>query len=174
IVWEIRATGSKVRYYAGTQRRYVKPLKSAFTAHGQIEFAEVSERPKVNVAKQLKISKPVLSLKTENTLAVLKTALAGLANAKDDETLTLQIVLGESYTPSPAPDKSPDPHATFIDTLCGNVGNASKESLSSIKDKQSQHGFYSLIRIGANAETIKRSNFLLFGLMSALRQFETD
>jgi len=176
VVWEIRGSGGKVRYFIATGRRYLKPLKAAIMAHGDITFADapLAERKAVTVAKQVKRTKSVLSLKTENTLLVLKTALAALANTKDDETLVMQIALGESYSPSPAPDKAIDPHATLFDKMCGNIGTASKESLSSIKVKHSQHGFHSLIRIGADAENRNRAGMLLLSLMSALRQYETS
>ncbi|GHU53582.1 conjugal transfer protein TraG [Clostridia bacterium] len=175
IVWEARGSGGKVRYFIATGRRYMKPLKAMFLAHGQIEFSEAAEsdRPEVNFAKQLKITKSILSLKTDNTLSVLKTALAALADTATDETLTVQIVLGESITPSPAPDKATDPHATLLDAVCGKVGAASRESLASIKGKAAQRGFYSVIRIGASANTRNRSDYLLLGLQSAFRQLET-
>lgn len=133
IVWEIRASGRKVRYFIGTGRRYIKPLKSAFSAHGDIEFSEMKERTAVTSAKQLKISNHILPLETKNTLSVLKTALSALANTKSSETLAIQIILGDSVSKN----------------------------------------LYSLIRIGAKAETNKNANGLLLSVMSAFRQFET-
>ena len=173
IIWEIRGTGGKVRYYVGTPRRYMKPLKTAMAAHGKITFSDVAEteRTAVTVARSLKRTKSILSLETGKTLAVLKTALAALADTKDDETLVVQIILGESYAPSHAPDKAADPHATLLDTLCGTVGIASKQSLQSIKTKAAQHGFFCLLRIGAKAENNNRSVGLLLGMLSAFRQF---
>jgi len=175
IIWEIRGSGGKVRHFIGSQRRYYKSLKAAVSAHGTIFFSDITEkdRAKVTVAKNIKRTKSALSLGTSKTLPVLKTALAALADTKKDETLVLQIILGESVAPSPAPDKTADPHATLIDAICGNVGTASRESLSSIKEKSTQHGFYSLIRIGADGETRNRSGSLLLSLMSVFRQFET-
>jgi type IV secretory pathway TraG/TraD family ATPase VirD4 len=61
----------------------------------------------------------------------------------------------------------------LLDTVCGKVGTASRESLASIKDKKSQHGFYGCIRIGAIAKTENRTTGLLLSMMSAFRQFET-
>lgn len=211
IVWEVRGSGGKVRYFIGTDRRYMKPLKAALQAHGEIEFGNISSgnteigsvdigrgglgssvgikaiergsgssgesekagRIDVTVAKQLRRSKSALSLQTDNTLAVLKTALSALADTGEEETLVVQIVLGESFAPTPVPDKATDPHASLLDTVCGKVGTASKESLKSIQNKATQHGFYSLIRIGAKAPKRCRTNRLLLSLMSALRQFET-
>jgi len=175
IVWEVRGCGGKVRYFIGTHRRYLKPLKTMFAAHGKIEFSDVpkTERTEVTAVKNIKRTKSMLSLKTDNTLAVLKTALAALADTRENETLVIQVVLGETYSPTPALDKAPNPHATLLDTICGKISTASKESLSSIKNKANQHGFYSLIRIGARAENSNRTIGLLLSLMSAFRQFET-
>ncbi len=174
IIWEARGSNGKVRYFIGTHRRYINPLKTMFQAHGKIIFSDVSEkeRGKVDFAKNLKRSKAVLSLNTKNSLAVLKTALAALADTKKGETLVVQIILGESFAPLPAPDQAVNPHASLLSAICGKTGAASKESLSSIKDKSSQHGFYSVIRIGAGAATKYRLNNLLHSLTSALRQFE--
>jgi len=175
IVWEIRGTGGNVRYFIGSERNHIKSLKAALSAHGMMELADVpeKERKNVTIAKQIKRTKSTLSLKTDNTLMVLKTAISALANTKNNETLVVQVVLGESYAPSPAPDKASDPHATLLDTLCGRVGTASKESLQSIKSKSVQHGFFGLIRIGATANTVARAVGLLHNIMSAFRQLET-
>lgn len=177
VVWEVRGSGGKIRYYIGTSRRYMKPLRVALSAHGDGEMDLVDvyekERPKVNIARQVKRNKSVLSLNTNNMLLVLKTALAALANTEHDETLVVQIVLGESYAPSPMPDKAIDPHAFLLDAICGNVGTASRESLASIREKNAQHGFYSLIRIGAKARTNSHARSLLLSLMSSFRQLES-
>lgn len=174
VVWEVRARAGGIRYFIGTQKRYAKPLKKAFTAHGNIEFASISEpeRTEITICKQLKIAKPMLSLRTDNTLAVLKTALSALASAKDGETLVLQIILGDAIAPTPAPDKATDPHATLLDAVRGKVGSASKESLTAIRDKNRQHGFYALVRLGVKAEPKARANNLLLGVLSALRLLE--
>ena len=110
----------------------MKHIKGAFTSHGDIVFMDIKdrEREKVIIAKQPKVTEPMLSLQTENTFPVLKTALSAMATTKTDEVLVLQIVLGESYAPTPAPDKAANPHATLLDTIRGRIGMASKESLS--------------------------------------------
>jgi hypothetical protein len=174
VVWEVRGSGGKVRYLVGTERRYVKHLKAAFTAHGNIEFSAVkeAERTEVTACKQLKVSKPLLSLSTTNTLAVLKTALAALTAATADETIVLQLVLGESFAPTPAPDKAPNPHATLLDMVRGRAGMASKDSLAVMKDKTNQHSSCALLRIGVKAAPKARANNLLLGLLSAFRLLE--
>ena len=175
IVWEVRGSAGKVRYFVATQRRYMKPLKTAITAHGQITFSDVADntRKDVDFARLIKRSKPALSLATAKSLSVLKTALSALAEAKKGETLVIQIILGESHTPTPSPDKAENPHANLLDKVCGTVGTASAESLTSIKNKAVQHGFLSVIRIGATAKYATRVVGLLNGLTSAFRQFET-
>jgi len=53
-----------------------------FTAHGKIKFSDITgiDRQDITVARNNKRTKPMLSLKTENTLSVLKTALSAMAN----------------------------------------------------------------------------------------------
>jgi hypothetical protein len=174
IVWEVRATAGKVRFFIGTHRRYLRPLKTAFMAHGDIAFSDVlySDRIYVDSVRSIKRTKPMLSLGTDRMVPVLKTALSALADTKSGETLVVQIILGDSTAPTPAPDKSANPHATVLDTICGKIGNASRESLQSIKDKSTQHGFYASIRIGAKSKTANRELGLHLSMMSAFRQFE--
>jgi hypothetical protein len=43
IIWEVRGSGGRVRYFIGTKRRYMKPLRAMFMAHGKIEFSDVSK-----------------------------------------------------------------------------------------------------------------------------------
>jgi len=174
VVWEVRASGGKLQYLVGTEKRYSKHLKPAFTAHGNIEFTSIfeDERTEISLCKQVKVSKPMLSLRTENTFSVLKTALSALAMAKENEILVLQIILGESIAPTPTPDKAANPHATLLDTIRGRIGIASKESLTAIKGKKSQHGFYALIRLGVAAVPKARANNLMLGVLSALRLLE--
>ncbi|MCL2082068.1 MAG: type IV secretion system DNA-binding domain-containing protein [Oscillospiraceae bacterium] len=136
VVWEARGSGGKIRYFVGTRRRYWRALQSAFSAHGKPELATIPEKTRtlMNSAKRLKLSRPNEYLNLANSPLAIKTALSALSKTGENETLTLQMILGDSLS---------DPH-----------------------------GFYTLIRIGANASTAKRANALILSLMSAFRILE--
>ncbi|MDR1000267.1 MAG: hypothetical protein LBL96_05640 [Clostridiales bacterium] len=175
IIWEVHSQGGQIRYLVGTEKRYFKFLKAAFKSHGNMKFVPVKtgERENVTICKQLRISKPLLSLNTDNVRSVLKIAFAALANTKESETLVLQIVLGQSFAPLSTPDKAPNHHATtMLGTLLGKTGVASKENQAFMQDKSSQHSFLALIRLGAAAESKLRSNNLLQSLTGGFCRME--
>jgi energy-coupling factor transporter ATP-binding protein EcfA2 len=69
----------------------------------------------------------------------------------NDESV-IQIVLGGAYAPSSVPANMPDPNASWLQAIIGNVGPASAESRSSAKEKAGQHGFQAIIRLGVSGE----------------------
>lgn len=174
IVWEVRGAGGRIHYFIGVEEQHVKKLKDIFLAHGSMQFSDTTsvKRKDVITAKQLRISRPVLSLKTDNALAVTRACLAAMAQASPDGEIVLQIVLGPSFSPSPVPNKLSDPHASWLEVICGSVSPASPESRSSLKEKTAYHGFSSIIRIGAEGRT-ETANTSIRSLLSALRVLES-
>lgn len=153
VVWEIRSYRGKISYYVGADRKYIKNVEKAFMAHGEIEFHDTegfARRP-VSTARQLKISHPTLSLKTDITQAVVRAGLAALATAKDS-TIVVQLILGRAHAPSPVPKDLTDPGATWLQILLGDVKQASAETRKSVKEKAEQQVFDTAIRIGVTGE----------------------
>jgi hypothetical protein len=175
MVWEVRGNGKRVRYLLGVERCHQSKIKQAMEPHGKIQFHKPEEeRTPITNAALLKISKATLSLKTDNALAVIRAALAAMNQCRDHEELVLQIALGPAIMPAPLPHNMPDPHASWLDTVLGNVGAASPDSRAAVREKISQQGFNCVIRLGAaagNSEvgTCARIN----GLFSALRTLES-
>ena len=67
VIWEVRSQNGKVSYLIGAATRYIRNIEEAIRAHGDIQFHEVDaeKRAAVTTARQLKISHPTLSLKTD-------------------------------------------------------------------------------------------------------------
>jgi len=114
IIFEVRGSQGRINYYLGADRQYMRILTDVMKAHGDIRFIEANERMPVNVATQLKITKPRLALNTDNLNAVTRAGLAALMQAKNNEQSVLQIILGPPYSPSPMPQTSQDPHASWV------------------------------------------------------------
>lgn len=112
-----------------------------YSGRDYIQLSDIDSGTRKNVAsaKTLHISHPVLSLKTDNALAVARAALATIVQAKENEEIVLQIVLGPSFPPSSLPNKISDPHASWLNVLCGDIAPASAESRASIKEKLSYY-----------------------------------
>jgi hypothetical protein len=172
IIWEVRSSGAYVRYYVGSDRQFLKKIQEVFLAHGNIQFGGVTKtaRLPVETAKQLKITRPILSLKTDLTEAVVRAGLAALLQARDKEQTVLQIILGLSYAPSPMPSNLPDPHASWLKVAFGNVEQASAESRSSIKEKIGNYSFAAVARLGATGST---ATTRIYSLLSALRTLQS-
>ena len=167
IVWEARGNRSGVRYLLGTEKESARKVCEAMQSHGDIQFREASERRTCAAAAQLKISKPVLALRTDCEAAAIRAALAAMQQAGKGDGLVLQIVLGRAFTPAPMPQKLPDPHATWLDHALGSVGIASPESRAAVKEKITHHGFDCAVRLGGNTQAGIAS------LLSALRVLES-
>lgn len=173
LVFEVRSQNGQVNYLLGAAGRYIKKVEAAIKAHGDIQFHAMdgSERMPVSNARQLKISRPVLSLKTDITQAVIRAGLAALAEDKSGtETAVVQIILGRGYAPSPVLANLSDPNATWLQVLLGDVQKASAENRKTIREKAEQHTFQAVIRIGAAGET---ASTRLQSIMSAFRVLES-
>ena len=172
IIWETRSRNGSVRYILGTEPKYTSAIEEIARAHGNIQFYDVPEhtRKPMGTARQLKITHPVLSLKTDISMSVIRAGLAAMATVKGDEETVLQIVLGGAYAPSTVPARIPDPNASWLQTILGNIGQAAPESQKSAKEKAAQHGFQTAIRLGASGDAaVSRMR----SIHSALRTLES-
>ena len=171
IVWEVRGTKGNVRFFVGTYPCYSRKVHEIFRANGKVRFVAIEEpgRTTAEMAKRLKISKPLLSLKTDTALSAIRSGLAAMSTLPRDVEATLQIVLGPAYAPRRAPQKINEP-ASWFDLITGNVAPASSETMAGIKAKSAQHGFCSIVRIGLSGST---NSSVFYNIISALRILES-
>ena len=171
VIWEVHSRNGKVRYLLGAAKRYIRNIEEAIKAHGDIQFHEVGaeKRIAVTAARQLKISRPILSLKTDITQAVIRAGLAALTEDKSGTEIVIQVVLGRAYAPSPVPANLADPNATWLQILLGDVQKATAESRKTIKEKSEQHTFQATIRIGTTGEN---TSLRIRSIISAFKVLE--
>ena len=171
-VWEVRSQNGKVSYLIGAAARYIRNIEEAIKAHGNIQFHEAGaeKRAAITAARQLKISHPTLSLRTDITEAVIRAGLAALTEHKDGTQIVVQIILGRAYSPSPVPSDLKDPTATWLQIILGNVQKASAESRKTVKEKSEQHIFQAVIRIGITGEN---NSARLQSVISAFKVLES-
>ena len=172
VIWEVRSQNGKVSYLIGAAARYIRNIEEAIKAHGNIQFHEAGaeKRAAITAARQLKISHPTLSLRTDITEAVIRAGLAALTEHKDGTQIVVQIILGRAYSPSPVPSDLKDPTATWLQIILGNVQKASAESRKTVKEKSEQHIFQSVIRIGITGEN---NSTRLQSVISAFKVLES-
>ena len=170
LVWEARCRSGKMRYIIGTPKWSVSRIQEVFNAHANVQFTGGVQREPVTEVRKLKISKPVLSLNTEVSAAMIRAALAAMTGAAADTECVLQIVLGAAFAPSTTPKHLPDPNATWLDAVLGNVHSASSEQRKAVREKADQYSYDAVIRVGIAG---KNSTTRLHNIVSALRTLES-
>jgi hypothetical protein len=171
VIWETRGCEGRTRYLLGADRKYIGGIEETMKAHGDIRFYEMTEpRKPADATRQLKITHPVLSLNTDISASVIRAGLAAMAAGRGKDETVLQVVLGGAYAPSAVPAKMPDPNASWLAAVLGNVGRASPESRAGAKEKAGQHGFCAVIRAGASGYGAAGR---ISGLHSALKTLES-
>lgn len=172
VVWEVRSKSGQISYLLGVAARYIRNVEEAVKAHGDIQFhaMDEAERTPVTTARQLRISHPTLSLKTDITQAVVRAGLAALTENKGGTETVVQIVLGRGYAPSPVPANLVDPNATWLQILLGDTQKASAESRKTVREKAEQHTFQAAIRIGISGDG---AFIRLNSIMSAFKVLES-
>lgn len=172
IIWETRAYGGQVHYLIGAEKRYIYKIQAVFRTHGRVQFFDIPDeaRKAICTAKQLKISRPVLSLKTGTALSVIRAGLAAMVSSRSREETVLQIVFGPSFAPSDVPNRLSNPQTPWFHVLFGTVGQASPESRSSVKEKAQEHGFCAAIRIGSSGNNAPSR---ILDILSSLKTLES-
>ncbi len=170
IVWEVRCKNGKLRYLLGTPTKSVSRLQEVLKAHSDVQFSDTGYRESVWEAKKIRISKPVLSLNTDVSSAMVRAVLAAMSGAKSDTECVVQLILGAAFAPKTVPQKILDPNATWLDALLGNVKTAPQEYRRAAKDKADQYSFDAVVRVGMTGEhTTTRLN----NIVSAMRTLES-
>ncbi len=172
VIWEIRGKEGRICHLLGADQKYLAHVIKAFQAHGDIQFYDAAStcRTPVVAARELRITHPSLSLKTDITQAVIRAGLAALIAQQNGTETVVQIVLGRAYAPSPVPEDLPDPSTSWLDIILGNTRKATAESRKTIREKAEQQGFQAAIRIGIS----KEAGFShLQGMVSAFRVLES-
>lgn len=170
IVWEVRCKNGKVKYLLGTPKKSIGKVQEVFKAHSEVQFVKSEHRDSVQDARRIRISKPVLSLNTDVSSAMIRAVLAAMLGARADTECVVQIIFGAAFAPKTVPKDMPDPNSTWLDAILGNIKTASQDCRRSAKDKADQYTFDTVIRIGMTGEhTMTRLN----NIVSAMRTLES-
>ena len=170
LVWEARCKNGRMRYLLGTPRWSVSRVEEVFKAHISAQFTEDVSREPVSTARRMKISRPVLSLNTEVSAAMIRAALAAMTGARNGTECVLQIILGAPHAPSTVPKRVPDPTESWLEVVLGSVHNASAEQRRTMREKAEQYSFEAVIRLGIGG---RHTETRLNNMISALRTLES-
>ncbi len=167
IIWEARGKGGEMRYLLGTMKNSVTRVQEVLKAHSSVQFGRSVTRENVTEVRKLKISKPVLSLNTEVTAAMIRASIAAMTNAKSNAECVLQIILGAPHTPATVSRNVSDPTATWLDVVLGNVHRASADQHKVMRDKAEQYSFESVMLICISVDhTSTRLNKIISSILT--------
>lgn len=170
VIFEARAHAGRVSYFVGSQRR--GDVAAVAGVQGVFVVDAEESRADQMVAGRLKISPTHVRLGVQPLESVVRSLLATLARTGQDESLTLQVILGAAQPPHLA-GKRPvrqAPPSLPERLLRGPVHP--DEGHTAATNKADSHVFAADIRIGATAESLKDARRLVHGMMPALRLIE--
>ena len=169
MIFEARSVRGKMHYLIGAKQEESGKVMTAFKAHGKVSFHPVpcTARTPVNTACKLRVTHPMLSLSTDATLSTIRAGLAAMAESSTE--MVLQIVLGNTSAPAPVPKDLPDPTASWLAVILGNVDTATTETRNNVKEKAGQHNFCCTVRIGS----VEQDSAKLRSVITALKLLES-
>ena len=169
MIFEARSVRGKMHYLIGAKQEESGKVMTAFKAHGKVSFHPVpcAARTPVNTACKLRITHPTLSLSTDTTLSTIRAGLAAMVGSPAE--MVLQIVLGGSSAPTSVPKDLPDPTASWLAVILGNVDTATTETRNNVKEKAGQHNFCCTVRIGSVGQDLAK----LRSVITALKLLES-
>lgn len=174
IAFEARGTAGTVRFLVGINARHTRQVSRLI--RGQVDGTTLTTpatgREPVSWARSITMAHPRLALSTERIQATIRSVFAALTTAGRDQELVLQVLLGERLGPEFLPHTMPDPRAGWLSHVLGSAEPASTELRASLRARAAQHGFRTVIRIGATATTPAQASVLGQTLFGALRVAE--
>jgi hypothetical protein len=175
IVWEARGDAKKIHYLIGCSPERIHTVSQVLTSHVDgARFCPDIARKTPNLTARVRVGHPSLALSTDRVLATVRSVLAGLTAARPGrEELILQVILGPRVAPRMVPDRANDPRTSWLDLVLGGVRPVSIEARASLKTRASAHGFESVIRLGARAETPARERELISNLFGGMKVTES-
>jgi hypothetical protein len=156
LVLEARAQAGQVSWWLGADRNVVPRIVAALEPHlpGLRVDDSHDDRSAPTTAGQLRApGHRRTPLDVSHTETVTRGLLGAMAQAKANEVITLQVVLGPRYRPARAPA----------------VPDVERRSLQA---KLGEYRFGCLLRLAANAARPERAHRLVAGVLSALRGLE--
>lgn len=171
VVFEARGRRGRMHYLLCADQKYIGKVMDAFLPHGDISFHQISgsARTAATQARKLKISHPVLSLRTDAALATIRSGLAVMTADKGDTETIIQIVLGQAFAPVPVAKNIPDPNAGWLSAALGTAKDATMESRKIVKEKAEQNRILCTIRLGVTGNNMTR----LQGIFTAFKTLES-
>lgn len=159
VVLEVRADPGGIRHLLGCHATDVQALRrmlgdlipgSLLTTLGA---STTEPRPRVEEAGRLHLRPTGLPLRSDTHEATTRALLSSLATPlRQGEQIVVQVLFGPRRAPRAIPSKAPDPSTTLLQLLTQGERPASTETRARLKERASQAGFATTIRLGASSQ----------------------
>lgn len=175
VVLEVRADPGGIRHLLGCHATDVQALRrmlgdlipgSLLTSPGT---GTTTPRPPVDESGRAHLRPAGLPLRSDDHEATTRALLSSLATPlKQGEQIVVQVLFGPRRAPRAVPINAPDPSTTLLQLLTQGERPASTETRARLKERASQAGFATTIRLGASSPDSGRRRRFIGSLLSAI------
>lgn len=175
IIFESRASEGMVRHRMATAAHQVRATTGAIERHLPGTTLSTAQDAPVHstLVTQLKLSRPTLSLLSDQTSRTARAILAALAEAHfRGEHAALQLVLGAGTESRLTGIPGPDPTQPWWGVLAHGAQPPDNDVANSIRIKNEEPGFRVVLRVGVAAGSDGRRSSIMRGVLAALRTIQ--
>lgn len=171
IMIEAVAQAGEVRYRMAVPRSALETARHLFTAliPGVVLDDSTSSLVTGDAALRLTVRGSTLGLRAIRPLDSARAILAALSAVGADETLVLQIFIGEGHPAHLTGPQPGDPSQGLLSQLFLGGRKASSEVAHRMRDRASEHSLSVMVRLAVQSESVTKRHLLLKGLIGALR-----
>jgi hypothetical protein len=171
IVIEAVGQRGEVRYRLAVPKSAVASAKHLFAAlvPGAVLDDSSVELVTGSAALRMTVQGSTLGLRTTQPIESARSLLAALSSTRDDETLVLQLYLGEGRSAHLASPRPSDPRQGLLSQILSGDRPATTEVASRMRERATEHTLAAMVRLAVDATDISRRHALLKGVVGALR-----
>ncbi|WP_256363057.1 type IV secretory system conjugative DNA transfer family protein [Streptomyces sp. TRM70350] len=175
VALEVRADRGGIRHLLGCHTTDVHTLRRMLgdLIPGSLLVAPDTgtsqPRPPIEAAGRIRLRPTGLPLRGDDHEATTRALLSSLATPlRQGEQVIVQVLLGPRHAPRAVPSSTPDPSVTLLQLLTEGQRPASSETRARLKERASQAGFATTIRLGASSSDSGRRRRFVGSLLSAI------
>jgi hypothetical protein len=174
-VIEAISNGGHVRYRLGVPFAAVASARHLFAAllPGAILNDSPADLVGADAAVRMVARGASLGLRVSRPGEISRAILAALSATEDDETVVLQLFIGDGRPAYVQAKRPRDPRQGLLSQLLNGDREASSELTTRMRDKASEHTLAVMVRVAAAADDVSRRHALLKGVIGALRLTQT-
>lgn len=170
-VFEAIGSDGQVRYRLGVPQRAVPTARRFFAAlvPGAVLDETTAGEVTASAAIRMTTANASLGLRTSRPIESSRSLLAALAAAGPNETVVLQLFLGDSRPARVVGRRVVDPNQGMLDQLISGRREVDAAVAGRLREKATEHTIQTMVRISVDAPDVTKRHALLKGVVGALR-----